>query len=72
MDDFVIECARQGDVKRLENLALQLYDLDQVKMRDGRTLAMLADTRDLPSKVVKLIHALPEMKVSGLLSTFDV
>jgi len=64
MDDFVIEAAKQGDVKRLEHWVLQMYDVNDVKAGDGRTLAMLAESKELPSKVVKFLQTIPEMQVS--------
>ncbi|KAF6024374.1 hypothetical protein EB796_017286 [Bugula neritina] len=70
MDDFVIEAAKQGDVKRLEHWVLQMYDVNDVKAGDGRTLAMLAESKELPSKVVKFLQTIPEMQ-SQMLSLWN-
>ena len=64
----MIQAAKDGDVKRLEMLVLQLYAVNDVKTADGKTLMDLAANRELPSKVIKFLHTIPEIMVCMLLA----
>lgn len=62
-DDEVIRSAKEGDVKRLETLVLNLYEVNDVRSQDGRSLQQLAEDREFPSKVQKFIKTIPEIQV---------
>lgn len=59
----MVRSAKEGDIKRLESLVLNLYEVNDVKSQDGRSLQQLADDREFPSKVQKFIKTIPEIQV---------
>ncbi|XP_067937745.1 uncharacterized protein [Watersipora subatra] len=62
MDDVVIQAARDGDLKRLETIVLQHYEINEVKTANGQRLATLAANKELPSKMVKFVQNIPDMQ----------